>query len=486
MKKLVTYFLALSVLLGSWPSYAGYAQLKPPPGWSQGMGAAVPGTAGAFNFGGAANGSVYKGTTVLTNAAFAVAGKVVTVPVSMRVAANAGTFAASFAFGNPALFTLLAAGSLAYQWFEGTGFQVNDGAWAKSDPSICTVAPCTLYQASNNFAGWHSTPAAAAQVAADTHLSQQSPRVINSVSGDAASNSWSLSYTLTAPCCGGVPAGTKGTDSGTFRTKSVPPSPAAFTSVGPAEFQGTLGARALPAGLPQLLPIPLPVEYPVFNPDPAYDPSQVPASRPMWIPTGDPVKQPNPTVQPTPEQPNPVQKPDVWTQPGVRVSPAPTTQNPWQVDVVSAPRDSASPAPVREPLSETDLQPIPNPGTDGKPLPADNPLTCGLPGTPACKIDESGTPDDAVTPFEKPKTDLDKVKDDSSLAIDKAATLQAPAWTFSFQLPTGCAPYQTGLRGVLLNICQYQSTIHDLMSMIWAGATFFCLVGMVGRTIRES
>lgn len=122
--------------------------------------------------------------------------------------------------------------------------------------------------------------------------------------------------------------------------------------------------------------------------------------------------------------------------------------------------------------------------TDAKP-----PLevqTCGMPNTPACKIDETGTPKTAEQTFTQPKTDLDTTKDQVSQAIDKAATITAPTWTFSFQLPTGCAPYVTGLRGVILNICQYQSTIHDLMSMIWAATTAFVLVGMVGRTIRES
>lgn len=123
------------------------------------------------------------------------------------------------------------------------------------------------------------------------------------------------------------------------------------------------------------------------------------------------------------------------------------------------------------------------------PPPKPEPLeieTCGLPGKPKCQIDETGTKPDAGTTLDSAKTALDTAKDSAKNAIDGASSMTAPTWSFSFQLPTGCAPYVTGLRGVILNVCEYQSKIHDLMSMIWAASTFFCLVGMVGRTIRES
>jgi hypothetical protein len=111
---------------------------------------------------------------------------------------------------------------------------------------------------------------------------------------------------------------------------------------------------------------------------------------------------------------------------------------------------------------------------------------CGLPNTPACLIDETGTPKDKSVTFDESKTDLEKVRTDTAAEIEKAATISAPSWSFSFQLPTGCAPYVTGLRGFIMNVCPYQSTIHDLLSMIWAAATAFACIGMVGRTIREA
>lgn len=122
------------------------------------------------------------------------------------------------------------------------------------------------------------------------------------------------------------------------------------------------------------------------------------------------------------------------------------------------------------------------------PLPVEKPeiVTCGLPGTPACKMDETGTAKDSGTVFDKTKTDIDTAKTSAEKNITDAASIAAPTWSFAFQLPTGCAPYVTGIKGVILNVCQYQSTIHGLLSAIWAAATAFAMIGMVGRTIREA
>lgn len=113
-------------------------------------------------------------------------------------------------------------------------------------------------------------------------------------------------------------------------------------------------------------------------------------------------------------------------------------------------------------------------------------IVCGLPTTPKCSIDETGTPTGPAETFTQPKSDIDAAKSAAESAIGNAASISAPVWSFTFQLPTGCAPYVTGLRGVVLNVCQYQSTMHSLLSAIWAAATVFAMIGMVGRTIRES
>jgi hypothetical protein len=38
---------------------------------------------------------------------------------------------------------------------------------------------------------------------------------------------------------------------------------------------------------------------------------------------------------------------------------------------------------------------------------------------------------------------------------------------------------------VSLDPCEFQTVIHDLVSMIWAATTLFWVFGMVGRTLRE-
>lgn len=111
-------------------------------------------------------------------------------------------------------------------------------------------------------------------------------------------------------------------------------------------------------------------------------------------------------------------------------------------------------------------------------------ITCGLPGTPACKIDETGTQTAAPEVAAKSKVDIDAVESTAIAEIGKAANTAAPSWSFSFQFPTGCAPYTTGIRGFILNVCPYQDSIHGLLSAIWAASTLFAMLGMVGRTIR--
>lgn len=120
------------------------------------------------------------------------------------------------------------------------------------------------------------------------------------------------------------------------------------------------------------------------------------------------------------------------------------------------------------------------------PAPVEPIIVCGLPTTPPCKIDETGTPSGVGTIFDAPKTEVDTVKTQAETAIAGAQNIPSPAWSFTFSLPTGCAPYVTGIKGFLMNICSAQPIIHDLLSMIWAAATAFALIGMVGRTIREA
>ena len=107
--------------------------------------------------------------------------------------------------------------------------------------------------------------------------------------------------------------------------------------------------------------------------------------------------------------------------------------------------------------------------------------SCGLPGSPACKIDETGTPD-----F---KPDELQRKAEQSIAPTKSClnglaqclpALSSLSWGFAF--PTGCTNvvFPTIVaRPVVIDVCQFVPTIHDLMSLLWAAAGLFGAVSLV-------
>lgn len=117
---------------------------------------------------------------------------------------------------------------------------------------------------------------------------------------------------------------------------------------------------------------------------------------------------------------------------------------------------------------------------------SDDPATCGGPGQPLCQVDinETGTPDgDAQRDLMESHGDkiTDLVKDDGTYWTGVKKYLQKSAselvsLNWSFALPTGCTPFNMGSGyGFSIDMCQYQSVIHDLMSLVWVMATVFGL-----------
>lgn len=112
---------------------------------------------------------------------------------------------------------------------------------------------------------------------------------------------------------------------------------------------------------------------------------------------------------------------------------------------------------------------------------------CGLPNTPPCRIDEGGTP-----PPPPPPTD--EVNDGRAgwlAAIASIADIPAPAWSWSFQLPTACGPITLGETFArfgmpVVDICPFQDKFHDLMGAFWLLATVAGCMVMVGGTLRSS
>lgn len=125
-------------------------------------------------------------------------------------------------------------------------------------------------------------------------------------------------------------------------------------------------------------------------------------------------------------------------------------------------------------------------GTTDQPDDGKEQQECGAPGQPPCRIDETGTPKgDAERDKLGGLSDaIKKSGEDTDRAIEEAKKLNSDGWTFTFQFPTGCAPMQLANLGAVIDPCRWQSTIHDLMSVIWLAVTIWCCVGMVGRTLH--
>lgn len=111
--------------------------------------------------------------------------------------------------------------------------------------------------------------------------------------------------------------------------------------------------------------------------------------------------------------------------------------------------------------------------------------TCGLPGKPACRIDEEGTP---PAPELEPAQDVaDAMRPLQDLIDDPASVLPAlPDLNWTFSLPTACgsigtpafAPYLESI-----DVCQFQPVFHDLMSVVWVIGGLFGAIGTFWRNV---
>lgn len=150
------------------------------------------------------------------------------------------------------------------------------------------------------------------------------------------------------------------------------------------------------------------------------------------------------------------------------------TYNVTTTTVTSVQNYDAQGQPVGSPTTTTTT-------TNPPPVPSEEPedLECGLPGYPKCQIDETGTPE-AGEAWSDPGDAVQPLQD-----IVAEPVVPDAGWTFTIELPSSCTPYAAGdFAGVpvVVDLCAYQDIIHQLMSMVWAAATLFVLIGMVGRT----
>jgi len=304
-------------------AHAGYAQLAPPPGWSAGTGGAV----GLFNGVAAGNSAQFLESTVRTNASLNVGGRAVSIPATLRFAANAPRFAASFLFLNPAvrtaagIATWLGVGKIIYDAAQDLWLKINEGQieqWYFNGVAY----PSLQAQCDAMVALWK----ALSPNQTITAYAYQDHYCIRVVDG------YETSYGPFYPDI---------IEAGSTRPLSK------------EEFEKELAPEVFRPGAPSIMPqtVPEEIDTPL--------PIQLPETQPVFVPTGNPVLNPNynPDAEPSPQN-----KP--WLQPAVRVVPAPTPENPWQVDLqpVDRPVETGepSPDPKVEPLADPANPPDPN------------------------------------------------------------------------------------------------------------------------------
>lgn len=455
-------------------AHAGYAQVTPPANWTTSAGATMyKAAANDISF---ANG--VRGSAGVVN----VAGRAVTMPAAYRFAANAAPTAARYAFGHPALFVGVLATSAAYAYFKDQGLTLEAGSW--------------VYTRENKGKLW---------------------------SGDFNTPAYGQSTSASEACNTAASVNLGGGSTGSLGSPNPPNDPMSYTcamsnpNVGyfsmvitarkidntvkrPAneeDFVTAVGTN-MPDGLPQMLPIPLPVEVPILNPTPEPNPRPAilptPTPQPMRVPAGEP-------------QPVPNTNPQQWRTEVIDITPSPTPNEPWRVDLVpkeifktdntKLPEISVPPV-VPQPLVEPDTNPdgSPNPNA-GQPIPnapAEKPTefkTCGLPGTPACKIDETGTPPEVEETRYDSKLEPYKQKRDADLQT-MGGTQDKPffqGWNTFFSAPpvVECVPITLpefgGQSMGAINPCGTVNGVRYVMAYIWALGGFWLCLGMVKRAV---
>ena len=357
-------------------AHAGYAQLAYPERFS--------GSPGDWKFAPAANDAKFgnvvhqpKGLRV------PIPGVPVTMPASYRFAANAPRFAAAALFISPHL--RAAIGIAAWLGAAGIAWDVANNIWTagsddypKSDGfEWCARTPSNTNCGGQN--GYFATKQQAINATLRSTDEWNSGGAPHYVCGNYICTKTSSPYFphLASTRPGSCPSGWYVTPAGCVQK----PPPKSLTE--PEFIQKILnpdnqpGWPSVPADwpMPETVPweigVPLPVQPPVINPEPGPNPQH----QPKFIPTGDPV--PNPKYDPS-APPSTHNQP--WLQPGVRVTPRPTPDQPTRVDMTPTDRPQAGPDPDPNP------DPEPDPDKD-KPKPEEQQSLCEKhPEILACQV----------------------------------------------------------------------------------------------------
>lgn len=305
---------------------AGYAQLTPPAGWAAGGGAG-----GSFVGTKAANTATFLSGNVTTNASLNVGGRAVTMPATMRFAANAPRIAASAVMLHPGIRTAAAVagwlGLAGLLWDEASQtWKQPDTSAPKSDGLSWVVGDIGV--PSPYAYGQESACAYANGLRGYRHYGISGQYCLRLNQQDKP-DAWAIMFANSgSPNC---PHGWYITPAGCVQNPPV-------KTLTEQQAEEELAKQPMPAEVPKHIPTPLPVELPEWQP--------------LFIPTGNPV--PNPNYNPN-QAPSPTNQP--YVQPGVKVDPSPSPGAPWQADVKPVNRPTTSPTGSTEPTTESSTNP---------------------------------------------------------------------------------------------------------------------------------
>lgn len=397
--------VALLVALLSGGVHAGYAQLAPPSGFS-----GAPSSGFTYRSV-AANGDTWAAQTVRTNAALNVGGQAVKVPVTMRLAANAGRFAARAVFGWP--LAVAAIGGALYDWYANNHMQAQNDGWYQGHE--VQIPP---YFQTNNYCIYASFAAAV-----NCAWPGRAYRNVDDVA---------KTYEVLHPTLGVW-------QQASYALVPQSGTETRYDKITREVFEDASEANPAPVADPAHYPVPVdwPVEVPLINPSPTGVP------QPLRVPVGDPSLIPLPV-------PNPDNLPQTWRQPVVDIVPSPTADQPWRVDLQPKDIITLSPSPLQEPAPV----PAPTPSSPGSPTEDKPPGLCDqYPDILACAKPSLGD----LTPDQVPN-------EQKALAITKnegwgpangscppARTATVMGTTISMPM-TGICDFATAIRPLIIGL----------------------------------
>lgn len=343
-KRLIAALLAMLVAYMPGPVWAAYANLSPPPGWSQGG-------SGAWKVAYKPGDQLLAGLLKKSFTPKDWGGGAAKMTAGFRYSTLAGRTAATIISLHPAVRVALGVsawlsiGKLLWDdarqtWVKSEDVDASGYLWTTtytgatkygSAGTACEAARSKMAQslASNTCVGRTASIDFCGNLSDGRVILRAKGGVYNGVACSDAQYVYGLN---------GVPGCPGGESPPCLTTK--------LTDVTPAQMADELAKNPMPTSVPSELPdgSELPVDKVVLNPGPGTD--MTPHT--MRIPTGDPV----PTADPT-----------KWRQPYVDVIPSPTADQPFRVDVRPGDKLVDDPAPMPDPVTD----PAPDPTATPKP-----------------------------------------------------------------------------------------------------------------------